>query len=98
MKVLAPVLANRAKKIRMFGATGLDLVQVAKGAISGLVQLNVSIWDFAAAQLILSECGVRFEASLNRMGGWCIVAAPPSQFQQLRELVKECLSENFLAV
>jgi fructose-1,6-bisphosphatase/inositol monophosphatase family enzyme len=97
MKVLAPVLANRAKKIRMFGSTGLDLVQVAKGTISGLVQLNVNIWDFAAAQLILSESGVKFDASFNRMGGWCIVAAPPSQFLQLQELVENCLSNDFLA-
>ena len=96
MKVLAPVLANRAKKIRMFGATGLDLVQVAKGAISALVQLNVGIWDFAAAQLILAESGVRFEARPNRMGGWSIIAAPPSQFLQLRELVEGCLSSDFL--
>jgi len=96
MENLAAVLARRAKKIRMLGATGLDLAQVAKGTLSALVQLHVNIWDFAAARLILSESGVLFEARPNAVNGWQILAAPQSLFQPLKSIVHDALSEDFL--
>ena len=95
MGYLATALAQHAKKIRMFGATGLDLAQVAKGAITALVQLHVNIWDFAAAQLILSESGVLFETLPNCCRGWCILAAPRSLLQPLKSIVHGALSEKF---
>jgi fructose-1,6-bisphosphatase/inositol monophosphatase family enzyme len=80
----------------MFGATGLDLALVAKGTISGLVQLHVNLWDFAAARLILTESGVAFEARPNRLNGWQILAAPHSFFEALKSIVGEALSEDFI--
>jgi fructose-1,6-bisphosphatase/inositol monophosphatase family enzyme len=96
MEAVAAKLIRQAKKIRMLGATGLDLVQVAKGAISGLVQLNVHIWDFAAARLILLESGTAFEASPNALGGWQILAAPQPLFDQLKRVVHSALDKAFL--
>ena len=95
MGTLATVLARRAKKIRMFGATGFDLALVAKGSLSALVQLHVNIWDFAAASVILSESGVLFHACRNTIDGWCVIAAPPSLFQPLKSLVDGALADNF---
>jgi fructose-1,6-bisphosphatase/inositol monophosphatase family enzyme len=96
METVTARLLRQAKKIRMFGATGLDLAQVAKGAISGLVQLHVNLWDFAAARLILAESGVAFEARPNSLNGWQILAAPHSLFESLKSIVDGALSEDFI--
>lgn len=96
MERVASTLLRSTKKIRMLGATGLDLVHVAKGSLSALVQLNVNIWDYAAAYLILSECGMQFEARLNQLNGWQILAAPPKLFGQLRTIVDASVEPGFL--
>jgi myo-inositol-1(or 4)-monophosphatase len=96
MGCIATVLAQHAKKVRMFGATGLDLAQVAKGNLSALVQLHVNIWDFAAAQLILAESGVLFETLPNNCNGWCSLTAPRSLLHPLKSIVGEAMSEKFV--
>ena len=75
-------------------ATRLDLAQVAQGTISALVQLHVHIWDFAAAQLILTESGLLFESQPNAWNGWSILAAPPSLFDTLKSIVRRVMSEE----
>lgn len=96
MESVANELLRKAKKVRMLGATGLDLSQVARGNLSGLVQLNVNIWDFAAARLILTESGAAFQARLNALNGWQILAAPQPVFGQLMEIVNGALADGFL--
>lgn len=96
MEAVNTTLLRRAKKIRMLGATGLDLAQVAMGALSGLVQLNVNIWDFAAASLILTESNVDFEARPNDLGGWQILAAPQPLFDQLKPIIDSAMAKNFI--
>lgn len=96
MEALNAKLLRKAKKIRMLGATGFDLTLVAKGTLSGLVQLNVSIWDFAAARLILTESNVDFEARPNDLGGWQILAAPCPLFDQLKPIIDSSLAETFI--
>ena len=80
-------LAHLAQKVRIFGATGLDIAQVATGAASGLIQPRVQIWDFAAARMILEESGGVFHASADTEGAWQIVAAT----QPLHETLKTML-------
>ncbi len=96
MEAVNAQLLRRVKKIRMFGATGLDLSLVAKGTLSGLVQLNVQTWDFAAARLILSESGATFEARPNEIGGWQILAAPQPLFGQLKAIIDAANTEDFI--
>ncbi len=43
--------------IRRSGSSVLDLCYVAKGALEGFINHNQSVWDFAAAKLIVEEAG-----------------------------------------
>lgn len=95
MENVAAELLRRTKKIRMFGSSALELAQLARGAAMGLVQLNIQIWDFAAAGLILSESGVCFEARPNRMKGWQILAAPENLFDPLKSILTSILPRDF---
>lgn len=98
MEAVNAQLLRQVKKIRMFGATGFDLAQVAKGSLSGLVQLNVRIWDFAAAHVILSESRTNFEARPNILGGWQILAAPQPLFGQLKTIIDAAMTEDFIPI
>jgi fructose-1,6-bisphosphatase/inositol monophosphatase family enzyme len=95
MENVAAELLRRTKKVRMFGSSALELAQLARGAAMGLVQLNIQIWDFAAASLILSESGVCFEARPNRMNGWQILAAPENLFDPLKSILTSILPRDF---
>jgi myo-inositol-1(or 4)-monophosphatase len=96
METVAATLLRRTKKLRMFGSTALELAQLAKGATAGLVQLNINIWDYAAAALILTESGARFEARPNVMNGWQILAAPQDLFQPLKSILDDTLPQQFI--
>ena len=43
--------------IRRFGTAALDLVQVGLGRFGGYFEYQLSPWDFAAAQLFVTEAG-----------------------------------------
>ncbi len=87
MERLNARLVRRVKKVRIFGSTGLDLVHVAMGHLSALIQLNVQIWDIAAALVILKESGVIYDVRPTPLGGWQFIVAAPSIFQPLKAIV-----------
>lgn len=87
MEAINAVLVRRAKKVRIFGATGWDMVHVGVGWLSALIQLKVRIWDFAAAALILSERGGIADVRLNPDGSRRVIAAPPSLHKPLCDIV-----------
>ncbi|MGD8837721.1 MAG: inositol monophosphatase [Desulfobacteraceae bacterium] len=86
MERLNARLVRRVKKVRIFGSTGLDLAHVATGHLSALIQLNVQIWDIAAALVILKESGVVYDVRPTPLGGWQFIAAAPSVFQPLKAI------------
>ncbi len=89
MQRVAQALVPRARKVRIFGATGLDLAHVACGGLSGLVQGNVKAWDFAAAKVIIEAAGGYCRADpLDNGGGWRITAAAPGIALPLCQLVE----------
>ena len=47
----------KCRDIRRFGAAALDLCQVAAGRAGLFFELNLSLWDYAAAGLIVKEAG-----------------------------------------
>ena len=53
-------LVGRVRKMRMMGAAALSLVYVASGRFDGYVESGVSLWDIAAAGLILECAGGEF--------------------------------------
>ncbi len=87
MHAISGELAARTRKMRLFGATGLDLVYVASGRLSGLVQGCVDPWDFAAGRVILAAVGGYFKAQISGPGQWQIVAAAPGIGAELQAVV-----------
>jgi fructose-1,6-bisphosphatase/inositol monophosphatase family enzyme len=87
MEAVSAVLVRTVKKVRIFGATGLDLSHLAMGHLSALIQLKIQIWDIAAAMVILKETNMPYEVRPGRFGGWQIIASAPTLFQQLKDIV-----------
>lgn len=83
MEHICSVLIRRARKIRVFGATGLDIANVACGRISGLIQGCVRIWDFAASRIILEESGGNFETDIISSDCCEILACAPGIYSSL---------------
>jgi fructose-1,6-bisphosphatase/inositol monophosphatase family enzyme len=84
-KINARLIRN-TRKVRVFGSTSLDMVNVACGRISGLIQRKVRIWDFAAARIILEQSGGVFDASEIAANSWEIIACAPGLFAPLKKL------------
>ena len=53
-------LVRRVRKIRMMGAAALSLTYVASGRFDAYIEAGVSLWDIAAAGLILECAGGEF--------------------------------------
>ena len=49
----------RARAIRRAGSAALDLANVAAGVFDGFFEFRLSIWDIAAASLLIEEAGGR---------------------------------------
>lgn len=88
-KVLVEVLP-RIRDIRRIGSAALDLGAVAAGRLDAFYEVGLNPWDHAAGALIVREAG-------GRVGGLAgapesdrmLVAAPPSLFGELAELLEE---------
>lgn len=91
MAAIGRELIVRTRKVRIFGATGLDLAHVACGGLSGLVQGRVQVWDFAAAKVIVEAAGGYFRAVAVGKGCWQITAASPAIAAELQALVNRRL-------
>ncbi|WP_430648057.1 inositol monophosphatase family protein [Agromyces sp. GXS1127] len=87
-KVLVDVLP-RIRDIRRIGSAALDLGAVAAGRLDAFYELGLNPWDHAAGGLIVREAG-------GRVGGLAgapesdrmLVAAPPSLFDELTDLLE----------
>ena len=81
-----PALFNGTKKVRSHGATALDLCRVAGGSLSGLYQIGVKIWDFAAGEIILKQAGCKFYARTLGDEGYAIIAGNRSSMSEMEEV------------
>ena len=61
MSRVLPALTRCARKVRSFGSTALDMVQVAAGRIGAFVQMGTNLWDFAGPR---SWCARRAGSSM----------------------------------
>lgn len=80
--------------VRRLGAASLDICWVAMGRLDGYYE-NLSVWDFAAAQLIAREAGARYghfqpvpEGVSPNFYGQNILVANPALFPQLQALLQ----------
>lgn len=87
---LLPEISKRSLKVRMFGATGLDIVNVARGGAGVFFQEGPHLWDFAASRLILSEAGGYWEDLYLENGRYKVMATSASQtiWQEMKEILK----------
>jgi myo-inositol-1(or 4)-monophosphatase len=83
---LLPLLLERARKVRSFGSTAMDIARVAAGRLGAFLQMGTNLWDFAAAAAILREAGGAVEAEEFLPGAWRILASNPGVFRELKEL------------
>lgn len=52
-----PKILKSVQSIRAGGSCAMELCYIACGRLDGVIQLDQSIWDYAAAMLILQEAG-----------------------------------------
>lgn len=88
MESLNRILVRRARKIRILGSTGLDLVHIAEGRLGALVQGKVRLWDFAAARVILEQSGGILVASRLEPFTYQIMACAPDIYPELRDIME----------
>jgi myo-inositol-1(or 4)-monophosphatase len=68
-------LVRRVRKIRMMGAAALSLAYVASGRFDAYIESGVSLWDIAAAGLILECAGGEFwRQAIGETGQFRMVA------------------------
>ena len=84
MSRVLPAFARGARKVRSFGSTALDMVQVAVGRIGAFVQMGTNLWDFAAAAVILRAAGAVVDAKEYAPGRFRIIASARGIFEQVR--------------
>jgi fructose-1,6-bisphosphatase/inositol monophosphatase family enzyme len=98
MARILPILLQRVRKVRSFGATASDLCQVAAGRLGALYQWGTNIWDFAAGAFIIEEAGGIFAAERIAAGRWEILAGRAGVFEPLKRLLQdveeECASSS----
>jgi len=77
--------------IRRFGAAALDLCWIACGRFDAFFEYRLSVWDFAAAALIIREAGGRTEDRSGRpadLTSSSVVAANPALFDDFADQVR----------
>jgi myo-inositol-1(or 4)-monophosphatase len=80
-------LLSRARDLRCFGSTALELCWVACGRVDGYFQRDTEIWDRAAGALIAEEAGARIEMPCPENDDLAM-AAGPAVFEELRAAVQ----------
>ena len=87
------IMLNHCADLRRIGSAALDICWVAMGRLDVYYE-NLSIWDFAAAQLIAQEAGARYGHFLPVPDGISpvfhnknILVANPELFKQARQLL-----------
>lgn len=97
---IAPMVARlhtilrHCADIRRLGSAALDICWLAAGRLDGYYE-SLSVWDFAAAQLVATEAGARFghfspvPASANpQLWGQDILVANPALYPRLFDLLQ----------
>ncbi|HYW84955.1 MAG TPA: inositol monophosphatase family protein [Spirochaetia bacterium] len=84
MSRILPAFTRDARKVRSFGSTALDMVQVAAGRIGAFVQMGTNLWDFAAAAVIIRAAGAVVDAKEYAPGRFRIIASAQGIFEQVR--------------
>jgi fructose-1,6-bisphosphatase/inositol monophosphatase family enzyme len=86
MEWIVSLLVRSCRKLRLLGACGLDIANIAAGRLDAVVYRKVRCWDFAAARIILQEAGGIVDAVEIDTNRWDVLACTPG------------LQDKFLAI
>lgn len=85
-------VAAQARGVRKYGATTIEMCDMAAGRLGGYVQYLIKSWDYAASRIILEELGGKFsDWDGNNIGMFyngSLVAANASVHGQMLESLK----------
>ena len=84
---VAAQIVARARDLRCFGSTALELCWVACSRLDAYFQRGTALWDLAAGALIAAEAGARIELPCPENED-LVLAATPEVFDQLRAAVQ----------
>jgi myo-inositol-1(or 4)-monophosphatase len=80
-------LLHEVRDVRRLGSASLDLCAVATGRVDAFVEEGLNLWDIAAGGLVATEAGALLEKHPGVGGTECIVCAPATGFDDVRDLV-----------
>lgn len=80
-------LLPRVRDVRRLGACAVDLCLVASGRLDGYLEEGVHLWDHAAATLVASAAGARWQLLTGASGRDLLVCGPEATFDELLEAV-----------
>ncbi|MGO9309091.1 MAG: inositol monophosphatase family protein [Spirochaetia bacterium] len=84
MNRVLPALTRCARKVRSFGSTALDMVQVAAGRVGAFVQMGTNLWDFAGAAVVVRAAGGVVDVKEYGPGRFRIIASARGIFEEVR--------------
>jgi myo-inositol-1(or 4)-monophosphatase len=90
---LTEQLASRVQRVRMLGASAIDLVWTAEGRLDGCIILGNKPWDTSAGVLIAREAGARVldqDGSEHSPDSGATIAVTPALEGELMELLHSC--------
>lgn len=89
-------LTDRARGVRKYGATTIEMCEMAVGRIGGYLQYLIKSWDYAACRIILEELGGKFSDwegnDIGMLYSGCLVAASPNVHRQMVETLNAGIS------
>lgn len=91
-------LIPKVRNIRTAGSAALQLAYVAAGRLSGFWEINLNVWDIAAAVLMVKEAGGQVSDTLGRpyhLGVRHILATNGLIHDQVVDTLKEIRSTGF---
>jgi myo-inositol-1(or 4)-monophosphatase len=80
-------MLREVRDIRRIGSAALDLCFVAARRLDAYVEEGLNPWDVAAGGLVATEAGAVLETHPGVGGRDCVVCAPATGFEELRDLV-----------
>lgn len=83
-------LSARVRKIRILGSAALSLCYIAAGRMDAYVESRISLWDFAAARVILEAAGGVLEFCPSVPGATSGAVTAWNGLLPLRETLAEC--------
>ena len=83
-------LSSRVRKMRILGSAALSLCYIAAGRMDAYVESRISLWDFAAARVILEAAGGVLEFSPSAPGATSGAVVAWNGLLPLRETLAEC--------